>query len=301
MKCWIEYKGFLLLMLMFVIGNQQLFAQQQIENSMSQYYRNKILMNPGFTGIDGNKGYALQNRSWVGFDGAPVLTAFTGEFNFGQNSSAGVQVISDVTGILYRTFGVFSYAYRIKFQEEKQLRIGISLSIAGDRLDSRFIDPSVAIDPLIANNINQKAYYDGNLGLVYTAKNLTLSGSFFRIGEVLNGKIQGDANLAYFKGAAFYDINGGTESKLQVKPMAMIRLFKATETVADLGLQFEYNQLVHAMLIYQTTGNIRTGAGLKIQQWGEANFFYNSNQKIANVNSQQYELGLGVFFGKKQR
>ena len=301
MNARLKWKQVLLTMLMLLIGHQCLWAQQQIENSMSQYYRNQMLMNPGFTGLNGNKGYALQNRSWVGFDGAPVLTAFSGEFNFGQNSSAGVQVVSDVTGILYRTFGVFSYAYRIKFQEEQQLRIGISLSIAGDRLDSRFIDPSVAIDPLIANNVNQKAYYDGNLGLVYSAKNLTLSGSFFRMGELINGKVQGDANLAYFKGAAFYEINGGDDSKLHVKPMMMLRLFKTTDAVADLGAQFEYNKLVHAMLLYQTTGNIRTGAGLRIQQWGEANFFYNSNMKIANVNSQQYELGLGVFFGKKQR
>lgn len=291
-------------LLCFILCNifyHGLHAQQQIENSMSQYFRNRILWNPGFTGIDGNKAFALQNRSWIGFDGAPVLTAFSGEVNFGNNSSAGLQVVSDVTGILYRTFGVFSYAYRIKFEEEKQLRIGISLSVAGDRLDNRYVDPAIAIDPLIANNMNQKAYYDGNLGLVYTAHDLTLSTTFFRIGETISGKENGDANLAYLKMGAYYDFHGDEDAKIHFKPMVMGRLYKATQSVFDLGAELTYNKLINAMMLYQTTGNIRTGAGLKIENWGEVNFFYNTNTKIANSNSQQYELSVGFHWGNKKQ
>ncbi|MEN9686395.1 MAG: hypothetical protein RLZZ28_2181, partial [Bacteroidota bacterium] len=100
----------------------QASAQQQMENSMSQYYQNRMLWNPGFTGGDGNKIYALQNRSWVGFDGAPIMTSFSGELLFGTNSAAGLQVLNDVTGILKRTFGIFSYAFRVKLSKEEQLR-----------------------------------------------------------------------------------------------------------------------------------------------------------------------------------
>jgi type IX secretion system PorP/SprF family membrane protein len=301
MKKRVVIRVFIFCFVLLNIFNLKLHAQQQIENSMSQYFQNRLLWNPGFTGVDGNKIYALQNRSWVGFDGAPVLTAFSGELNFGKNSSAGMQVVSDVTGILYRTFGVFSYAYRIKLEEEKQLRIGISLSITGDRLDSRYLDASTAIDPLIVNNINQKSQYDGNIGLVYSTKHLTLGTSFFRISETLNGNSVGDANLAYLKMAAYYDIAASSDDKLHFKPLAMFRMFKATASVLDIGASMEYNKQFNALLMYQTSGNIRAGAGLKIQNWGAMNFYYSTNHKFTNSSSQQYELGFGFYIGKAKK
>ena len=145
-------------------------AQQQMENTMSQYFRNRMLWNPGFTGADGNKIYALQNRSWVGFDGAPVLTNISGEVNFGANSAAGLQFMSDVTGVLYRTFGVFNYVYKVKLSQEQNIRIGISLAFAGDRVNSKYIDQGGAVDPLVVASIDNKVQFDGNIGGVYTNK-----------------------------------------------------------------------------------------------------------------------------------
>jgi hypothetical protein len=54
------------------------------------------------------------------------------------------------------------------------------------------------------------------------------------------------------------------------------------------------------MAVYQSTGNIRAGAGIAMSNLGEANFFYNTNVKVANSASQQYEVGIGVYLkGKK--
>jgi len=274
-------------------------AQQQMENSMSQYFQSRMLWNPGFTGIDGNKIYALQNRSWVGFDGAPVMTALSGELVFGANSAAGLQVLSDVTGILYRTFGVFNYAYRIKLSKEEQLRIGVSLAFVSDRLSTSYIDQGGASDPLLIGNINQNVQYDGNIGLVYANKKLKAGISFFRLRE--NGSIKngGSANLAFTQMGGTYDV--GVNEKVLLKPLMMLRLYRGTNALVDMGAQFEFNKLLNTMLVYQTSGNIRAGAGLRLHDWLEANFFYNTNIKVANAASQQYELGIGFHLkGKKQ-
>jgi hypothetical protein len=86
-----------------------------------------------------------------------------------------------------------------------------------------------------------------------------------------------------------------------MKPLAMLRLYRGTDAVADFGTQFEFNKLVNTMLMYQTTGNIRVGAGLGFKGIADVNFFYNTNTKVANVASQQYELGLSFHLkGKKQ-
>jgi len=275
-------------------------AQQQMENTMSQYFRNRMLWNPGFTGADGNKIYGLQNRSWLGFDGAPVMTNISGEFNFGDNSAMGVQVMSDVTGVLYRTFGVFNYAYKVKLNADQNIRIGISLAFSGDRVNSKYIDQGGAVDPLIVASIDRKIQFDGNIGGVYTNKRFTLGLSFFRLRENFTMKSGGGANLAFAQLGGSYDISIGGDEKLNLRPLAMVRLYRTTSALFDIGAQFEYNKLVNTMLVYQSTGNIRMGAGIGLGDVGEANFFYNTNTKIANAASQQYEIGIGLYLKKKK-
>lgn len=266
-------------------------AQQQMENSMSQYFQSRMLWNPGFTGADGSKIYALQNRSWVGFDGAPVMTSLSGEFLFGKNSAAALQVLSDATGILYRTFGVVNYAYRLKLSTEEQLRIGISLSFASDRLNTNYIAETGA-DPLILNSINPNAQFDGNIGFVYKNKKITTGISFFRLRENLSPKEGTGANLAVTQLSFGYDMNLSSDKKLLLNPLAMLRLYRGTGAVADIGAQLFYNKQVNTMLVYQTTGNIRAGAGIQLKNIADVNFFYNTNIKVANAASQQYEVGL---------
>ncbi len=287
--------AFFMLILLFQL---QATAQQQMDNSMSQYYQNRMLWNPAFTGADGNKIYAFQNRSWVGFDGAPVLTAVSGEILFGANSAAGLQIVSDVTGLLNRTNGLFNYAYRIKLSRESQLRIGITLSMSSDRLGVNYVAQSGG-DPLLMNNINSSVQFDGNIGLVYTNKQFTLGASFFRLKDNLTVKSGGSANLAFAQFGGMYDIT--VSDKAQLKPLAMLRLYRTTDAIADLGMQFEYNKLLQTMLVYQTTGNIRAGAGVWLNQAIVANFFYNTNTKVTNNASQQFEVGVGFHLnGKKQ-
>ncbi len=285
-------------LLFLSICQLQATAQQQMDNSMSQYYQNRMLWNPGFTGADGNKIYAFQNRSWVGFDGAPVLSAVSGEILFGANSAAGLQIVSDVTGILKRTNGLFNYAYRIKLTPVSQLRIGITLSMSSDRLGLNY-DAQSGGDPLLYNNINSSVQFDGNLGLVYTNKQFTFGASFFRLRDNLSVKSEGNANLAFAQFGGMYAL--AISDKAQLKPLAMLRLYKTTDAIFDLGMQFEYNKLLQTMLVYQTSGNIRAGAGVLLNQTIEANFFYNTNSKVTNNASQQFEVGLGFHLnGKKQ-
>lgn len=294
-----RYKIFVALFMIAVLFQLPSTAQQQMENSMSQYFQSRMLWNASFTGADGSKIYALQNRSWVGFDGAPVMSAIGGELVFGANSTAGLQVVSDVTGLLYRTFGIFNYAYRIKLSKDDQLRIGVSLAFASDRLNSSYIDQGGAVDPLLVNSINQKVQFDGNIGFAYLKKKLTLGLSFYRLRE--NFSVQSDqgGNLAIAQMGGTYNI--ALTDKIVMKPLLMMRLYKATAALVDIGTQVEYNRLLNTMLVYQTTGNIRAGAGLRLKDIGDLNFFYNTNIKVANAASQQYELGIAFHLkGKNQ-
>jgi len=284
-----------------LILHEQVSAQMQMENSMSQYYHNKMLWNAGYTGADSSKLYVLQNRGWVGFDGAPIMTSVSGEFLFGRNSALGVHVISDLAGVLRRTFGVLSYAYRVKFSETNSLRLGIGLSVNSDRLDFKNVDASAAMsDPAVANNVNAKYVFDGNFGAVYRARNFDLGFSVFRINaNRIGGNDIGNMSVAQIGGTYYFEV--GEEGKTIVKPLAMMRFYRNTGNVLDLGFQSEYHGAFNFMLVYQTTGNLRFGAGLRKSGLGELNLFYNSNYKLVSAASQQYELGLGIYMKKKQK
>lgn len=294
-------KSFIVLLSMLLLQITALHAQQQIENSMSQYYRNRMLGNAAFTGANGNKVYVLQNNSWTEFEGAPRNINLSGEFGFGKNSAIGVQFMSDKAGILNRSFGVLNYAYRVRFSDDEQLRLGAALSFFGDRLNAKYLDQGGgAIDPAIIASVNNQLKFDGNFGMVYTRKRLTLSMALYRLGENLRNE-KSYVNLATTQWSIDYNLPLDDRNLSSLKPMLLFRSFRGgTESVADIGLQYSYHNLLQLTTIYQTTGNLRLGAGLVKDGLGEANFFYNSNIRMAHASLQQYELGIGVYLKRKE-
>lgn len=292
-----NFKIVIAISLLISITINQLQAQQQVENTMSQYFRNRMLSNAGYTGFDGNRISIVQNRSWLGFDGAPVLTSLSGEVNFGMNSAAGLNFVSDKSGVLIRTFGVVNYAYHIKLDEKQSLRLGASLLFHGDRLNDAYIASGGVYDPAIKDNINRKLQYDGDFGIVYKKGKLELALAILQIGNNLRGT-QDNANLAVAQFAGYYDFSLGGGSNIDLKPMLMYRTYKNTANVIDIGIQFEYNKTMNLMAVYQNTGNIRAGAGFRKIALGEVNLFYNTNAKISNSASQQFEFSFIAYLKK---
>jgi type IX secretion system PorP/SprF family membrane protein len=275
----------------------ELTAQQHMEIGMSQYFRNRLIWNPAYTGVDGNRIYAMQNRSWGGFDGAPVLTSLSGELNFGKNSAAGVQMIADKAGVLNRTNGLVNYSYKVQFSEDKILRLGVGLAFNAERLDGNLLNG--AIDPAIINNVNSKFQFDGNFGAVYQNGNLDLGISFNRIGNNLRKDISDNANYAVSQLGFIYRLNLTSDEKVLMRTIAMSRIYRETEPIFDIGAEFSYNDMFQVTAIYQTVGNVRAGAGIRKAGLGELNFFYNTNSRISNNASQQYEIGVGFYFKKR--
>jgi type IX secretion system PorP/SprF family membrane protein len=268
-----------------------------MEIGMSQYFRNRLIWNPAYTGVDGNRIYAMQNRSWGGFDGAPVLTSLSGELNFGKNSAAGVQMIADKAGVLNRTNGLVNYSYKVQFSEDKILRLGVGLAFNAERLDGNLLNG--AIDPAIINNVNSKFQFDGNFGAVYQNGNLDLGISFNRIGNNLRKDISDNANYAVSQLGFIYRLNLTSDEKVLMRTIAMSRIYRETEPIFDIGAEFSYNDMFQVTAIYQTVGNVRAGAGIRKAGLGELNFFYNTNSRISNNASQQYEIGVGFYFKKR--
>ena len=279
-----------------ILCSLHIHAQYKKENSMSQYFENRSLWNPSLTGADGNRLHLLHNRSWFGFDGAPVLTAFTGHYLFGKNSAGGLQITSDASGIVYRTTGALNYAYRISFDKTTQLRLGFNLLFNSERIDNRKLDAAAINDPLILSNINQEPGFDANFGAYYETKRLSVGASFYRLKEMFSANKRNNADINLMRGAITYDlIDEDTEEKLKLTSLGMVSFYRNTKAVYDIGLRMNYAP-VTALLVYQTTGNIKMGLGLNIQKAATVNFYYNIGTGKYEVPVQQLEIGVNYRF-----
>jgi len=277
-----------------------LSAQYKKENTMSQYFENRALWNPAFTSADSSRIHLLHNRGWMGFEGAPKTTIFTGNFLFGSNSSAGLQMISDVSNVIYRTTGLVSYAYRVPFSTHKNLHIGFNLSISSERIDRTKLDPGAYLDPLIVSNINQEPSFDATLGFAYEERRFSIATSLYRLRQMLSNNNNGLSDFQYMRSAVTYQITKPEDDGLQITSLAMASLYRNTKPVFDVGGRFSFKP-ISAILLYQTTGNLKFGAGLEIDKKTMVNFYFSQGTGSYEVPVQQFEIGMSYAFTKSRK
>ena len=112
---------FLVLPLLFTIGNAQMDAQY------TMYMFNRQALNPAYTGsLEATNMTLLGRAQWVGIPGAPKTSTFAvSGFLKGINSGIGGHIIADQIGPL-RTLGAnLAYAYHLHFSDRAILNIGI--------------------------------------------------------------------------------------------------------------------------------------------------------------------------------
>lgn len=275
-------------------------AQLYYNNPVARFYRNNYLANPAYAGShSGPFIYGLANRSWIGFDGAPVLVQFTGDMAFGENSGAGIQLASDKTGVLHRTYTKFSYAYKIKLKgKDEAIRLGFSLSAWKQQLDGSAIIDGGVVDNTAKQFNGQGWQVDGDFGATYQLAGFQFSAAGFNLRQ-WSKNIQGqgvDVETVNLMSSYAWKPEGNDE--YEIKPMAAARFFTKRSVIIAGGAQFTYNNAFHASAIWQNTGSICGTLGVLLKNFGEVNVSYVSNNKQGY--GQQYEVGIGIGLNQKK-
>ncbi len=266
-------------------------GQRYFNNPIAQYFRNDYLWNPSFAGqATRPRIYALMNSSWTGFENAPRLINFSGDLAFGNNSGAGLQLISDKSGVLQRNLGAISYSYKVKFSDEEFLRLGTSLELYKERLDNNVINASGDVDPVVKEFNSRGWQFDGDFGLAYQNNNFMLGGAVFNLSSK-NFKVA-TSDLALAQVQTSYKWYFDEENKMSISPLLSYKMYKQHENIFTGAAQFELDKVFHASLYWQSTGNMMGGLGVEIKDWIEANFFYSGKMKYGY--NPQYEIGLKV-------
>jgi type IX secretion system PorP/SprF family membrane protein len=152
--------------LVLVIIAKASFAQQ--DPMYTQYFFNTQTINPAYAGTWKSMGFmALARHQWVGWDGAPKTYTFSMQSPLRNDKiSLGFNVISDNIG-KEKKFGLWGdYAYKVRFTEATDFRMGLKLGFTNysNNLFAYELLPGVN-DPLFQGDLENKFVPNFGVGL----------------------------------------------------------------------------------------------------------------------------------------
>ncbi|NII27977.1 PorP/SprF family type IX secretion system membrane protein [Pseudoflavitalea sp. X16] len=273
-----------------LLNTTRVTAQRFFNNPLSQYYRNGYLWNPALSGQEGSRAYALLHKSWAGFEGAPRQISLAGDMKMGEKAAVGIRFIADKSGMLQRNMGALSYAYGISFSGTSKLSMGLNVGFYKERLDNSALAQGGQVDEAVKSFNEKGIQFDGDFGIAYEGIGLKLGAAAWNLSNVLKSadKRSADLSVAQVQAAYRFECDG----KTNLQPMVAYKLFYKQDNIFTAGMQYEYENIFHAGIFWQSTGNAAGGVGILLKEYGELNFFYNGANKYGY--NKQYEVGLKV-------
>jgi len=275
-----------------------LFSQQDPKFSQNMF--NKVMINPGSAGSDDVICVTAVNRQqWVGFEGAPVTSAFSisSPFRlFGKNHGIGLFVLNDQIGFETNLGINLAYAYRT-FIGSGTLGIGLYVGLINSSLKATWSIPSTDFhtppgsDPSIPSGDNSALTFDMGFGMFYSTENLYVGISSTHL---LEPEIDFTATANPFFSRFYYVMAGyNLEIKnpaFEFQPGVFIQS-DGVMTQLDLSGMFVYNKKYWAGLSYRLGSAIIGMAGFEIFSGIRVGYSYD----FATTPIQRYSKGSHEF------
>ena len=279
-------------------------AKAQILPLNAQYFQNRYLVNPSMAGI--NEGFNINGsfrKQWSNIPGAPLTQSVTLDQQVGK-VGWGVNVYNEKSGGLQRTKAVGTFAYHLPLSDnEQQLNFGVSFGVSKDRLDLSSIRNSDINDPSIARFNDRGSYLDGDFGVSYTSKGLTIEGAVPNIRSVFRKDDLNYANKPTFYSAIGYKFSlGEGMNGISLEPKGVFRGIKNYKNLWDAGVNANFaNDKLYVMAMYHNTQNATVGFGVNYKSSLYFMAYYNTaTSAISGYTDGDFEVNIRVNIGKKK-
>ncbi|MCX2474885.1 PorP/SprF family type IX secretion system membrane protein [Pedobacter sp. MC2016-05] len=279
-------------------------AKAQILPLNAQYFQNRYLVNPSMAGI--KEGFNINGsfrKQWSNIPGAPLTQSVTLDQQVGK-VGWGVNVYNEKSGDLQRTKAVGTFAYHLPLSgKEQQLNFGVSFGVSRDRLDLSSIRNSDINDPSIARFNDRGSYLDGDFGVSYTSKGLTIEGAVPNIRSVFRKDDLNYANKPTFYSAIGYKFSlGEGMNGISLEPKGVFRGIKNYKNLWDAGVNANFaNDKLCVMAMYHNTQNATVGFGVNYKSSLYFMAYYNTaTSAISGYTDGDFEVNIRVNIGKKK-
>ncbi len=274
----------------------------------SQYYFNTFLYNPATTGITGEtNAYLIHRRQWTGMPGGPVTNAFTVDgFMDDKNIGLGLSIFNDVQDISERLGIYTSYAYRLKLNEDMNLRFGLSVGFLDNRIDFSKAVVKDAGDPMMFSQLQRKSALDASVGVSFNWKDLHAGIS---VPQLIGQRMEFNS----YDTRSFYQLNRhyiGTvsyryvfneEQQLAIEPMVLVRWLPNTPFQYDINALGSWKKMFWLGVSYRS--NYAVGINARVKLFGNLSAGYAYDLIITPLKTSagiSHEFMLGYRFGQVQ-
>jgi type IX secretion system PorP/SprF family membrane protein len=284
----------------FVIGAiTQGMAQLRPFSAM--YFQNRYLANPAMAasgkGIDVNVGYL---RQWMTVPGAPQAQYITGTYRYTEKVGLGVGVFNETTGLIRQTKFAATYSYHLVLNAEKdqKLHFGLSAGFKNQRLDMNAIQGDID-DAVVLSYNDRPLYFDGDFGVAFTAKRLTVQASLPNARATFEST-EGDAGTPTFFASASYKFAVGTTKTTGLEPMVSYRGVKELGGIVDVGLNATFlENTLNFFAIYHSSKSASLGAGVRITpMFRFTGVYLTGASALQSYGKDNFELGLQVLLNQ---
>lgn len=281
-----------------LVFTQQVSAQLNPLGSM--YYQNQYLGNPAFAGIEeGLNVNAIYRKQFNDVPGSPVTQSLTGDYGFGNRAAVGLNLNFAKTGLINFTRMMVTYAYHLPLNENDKLSFGLSLGVNKAYINSRELSGD-GNDPVISRFDDRGSDLDGDFGMAYRGKKLTLQGAVINLRNYLKtdpNAVDG-INYATFFLAGSYKIN--LNNDLDAEPKLAYRGINGFDDILDAGVNLSFKEQFNIYGLYHSTENATFGFGVRYNNLLTFNGMYTTNTAdTKGYTNGDFEIGLSLKLQKK--
>lgn len=275
------------------------FGQQDM--ALTHFFYNKMLFNPGATGIDeGICGSLLYRNQWDKVNGAPNSAVFNAEANLERWApiGAGITFAHDAIGFNRTNNMQLNLSYHAT-TSAGILGVGVGLGFNNFGLNPNWVPPSTLLDPTLPVG-SSATQFDMNAGLYWKGLSETvpyyvglsathLTAPSMEQASILAAGQNVTFNVArhyYFMGGVTFD--AGQNGKVDVQTMVQSDLVK---TSVNLNARYIYNNMFYGGLGYRTSDAISVMAGFIPFKGAAISYSYDlSIHKLSSISRGTHEL-----------
>jgi len=271
---------------------QIIFAQQPITHNLYTAYN--FLLNPAAVGSYGKTSLLLDvYNQWTSFNSAPRIYSLNFETPINKSSAIGLNLYNDQRSMLNHMIALVNYAYKVKFNSDATMSLGLGLGVFNNKLDFTNVNPEDKTDPLYNTSDYNKTGFESSVGALFDYKNLRLGLSMPQM--LANGmKFQGQYNLL-----GMYHIKAS--DKLVISPSVMVRSFPGLILQEDFNVMGTFDKKYWLQAGYRTDKSILVSAGLNFSMLTLGYCYQASGGELTNFAPSSHEIVLGFMLNKKEK
>ena len=282
-----------LIVLLFVLFTSLTFAQNTPR--FSQFNVAKGLQNPAAVGCEAQYSVELIHRNqWMGYAGSPKTSGFVAGAELIPSMAVGLTAMYDQVGIAKTTNISGAYAYRVIFNEEQYLSLGVSAGVQNVNADYSQVKLGQMNDDAFQRGYN-KWLFNAGFGVYYNGPKMYAGISIPELVQnTYRGVDQGfiPPRWHYYLSSGFY--LGKPESNYTLNPCVQIKMTPNAPLQGDLLLRNVFKGVFAFTVGYRSENAVIAGIDFMIMN--KARIGYSFNYNIGPLNAptaQSHEVYLG--------